>query len=211
MIRDGFDKEGTPDTNVWVLFGNPKVYSGALYLTSSDGVRSKGKFVLDDTARVTVKILNGAGYVFISPYEVMGRPDTYPGLTFYKMSYDQSGSYFRVILADQRGDIATVYTSFSLTIVAKCAGETINFYALGGTTERPSETLIASVKNQFRNIENYLYLFGGATNIDYVEAGSGRELMATLMMENIMPVMMSALSVVMIVLVLKAIIRMFKR
>ena len=214
MIRDDFIKPDGPDPNTWVSIGSPKVSAGGLYLPASgDGVRGKTKFNLDPNARVTVKVYNGSGAIFITPYEFNTRPDgVSPRVPFYRITYVQSGDWFRVSVSDHTRELAFCFTWLKLKVLVKCSGETINFYAVGQTREgTETETLIASTSNMFYNQDVALYLFGGPANVDYVEAGSGRELQATFFFESLMPPLMTVIALVMLVVVLRTLLRSVKR
>jgi hypothetical protein len=213
MIRDDFSGVGSPNPAVWVSLGSPKVADGMLYLgTSGDGVRSKTKITLDDAARATVVVLNGSGAIYLTPYEVDTRPDTLvPKIPFYKINYRQSGNLYSVTISNQDRTIADATIAFKLKILAKCSGNTINFIGVGkDEAGKDVEFLIASVPNQFYNLSVALYLFGGATNIDYVEAGSGRELQVTFFYESLMPTIMAIVPLVLMIAVIRIVLRSVK-
>lgn len=217
MIRDDFSGVGSPNPDVWVSLGSPKVANGMLYLgTSGDGVRSKTKITLDDAARVTVVVvLNGSGAIYLTPYEFDTRPDTLlPKIPFYKINYKQSGNLYSVTISNQDRTIADATIAFKhkiLKILAKCSGDTINFIGVGkDEVGRDVEFVIASVSNQFYNQNVALYLFGGATNIDYVEAGSGRELQVTYFAESLMPTIMAIVPLVLTIAFIRTVLRRVK-
>jgi len=211
MIRDDFTTGNVPDQSTWVLLGSPRVVGGYLnLLTSGDGVRGRNKFTFDDAARITVIVSNGSGSVFITPYEIDTRPDA-AGVPYLAISYKQSQNRFDITVSDQEKAIAYAYVFNACKLIVKGHGENVSFTAVGKTTEGVEQPIdVATLKNPFYNQDVALYLFGGATNIDYVEAGSGRELMSTFMMENIMPAMTTVLALVMFIMVLRTLIRGFK-
>jgi hypothetical protein len=214
MIRDDFSGVGSPKPDVWVSLGSPKVADGMLYLgTSGDGVRSKTKITLDDAARVTVVVSNGSGVIYLTPYEVDTHPDTLvPRIPFYKINYSQSLNLYSVTISNQDRTIAGAYVLFKLKILVKCSGNTIDFIGVGkDEAGNDVEVVIASVSNQFYNQNVALYLFGGATNIDYVEAGSGRELQATFFYESLMPVIMAIIPLVLMIAVIRTVLRSVKK
>jgi len=212
MIRDDFTAGNVPDQRIWVLLGSPRVLSGYLNLPSpGDGVRGRNKFAFDDAARVTVIVHNGEGSVFITPYEADTRPDAV-NLPYLSIRYRQSQNRFDITVSDQDKAIAYAYIFNACKLIVKGSGENVVFTAVGKTTEGAEQPIeVATLKNPFYNQNVALYLFGGTTNIDYVEAGSGRELMSTFMMESIMPAMTTLLALVMFIMVLRVLIRGVKR
>ncbi|MEM2281277.1 MAG: hypothetical protein QXZ68_04740 [Candidatus Bathyarchaeia archaeon] len=210
MIRDGFDKAGAPDPAIWIPIGNPIVSGGALYLkSSSDGVRGKTRFAMDASARVTVKVSSGSGDIFITPYEINERPDTYyPPIPYYRIRYVHLGYDYKVTVSDHEREYVSAWVPRALTAKVQCSGSKMVITAVGAdATGNPITVNLAEIENRFYNLDVALYLFGGATNIDYVEAGSGRELQALMMTEQIFPVIMTTVALVVIVLTLRHLIR----
>jgi len=211
MIRDDFNKGNVPDPNVWVALGSPTVSGGKLYLaTAGDGVRGKTRFLCDDLARVTVEVFNGNGSVFITPYELNVRPDS-TNLPYFCVRYEQWGEFYKVDVLSHEKVLSSTFIFYALKILIKEEKEKLTFIGVGKTSGGAEQPItLTTVDNPFYNQNVALYLFGGVTNIEYVEAGSGRELQASLMMETILPPLIAVVTISVFVTVLRTLIRRVK-
>jgi len=175
MIKDDFEYEGTPRSDIWAAWGNATCQNGKLNLpTGGDYVRSKSPFKLDEGAKATFIVASGEGDIFLSPYALSVPPNTIEGVPYYGFTISSTAISCRTH-EQTLGSIAKVYVPYTLEI--ESIGGKLNFYVTGydWTGKKTPRTLIAQTSNQFANKDVYVYMVGGALSVDSVDASSGSE------------------------------------
>ena len=174
-IKDDFEYEGTPKTEIWVSIGAPYCRGGKLNLPStSDFVRSKNPIKLDDGAYIKVEFASGYGSLCLSTYALSLDPRGVAGVPWYSISaYDQ-----KLKVADQVGGIGLLSgVGPPITIEIESKKEEIYFYATfyDAWGRQSPRTSVGYVKNQFYQKDVFIYLIGGALSVESIEARSGYE------------------------------------